>query len=94
VGFAKDGRITAVDMFLVTNAGLWIERRWRLVRKHRFAALPAAGDALAQRDGGDQYAAAQRTERAGRHAGYRDHGADFGEGRAATGQWTRWRCGA
>ena len=95
VGFAKDGRITAVDMFLVSDAGSYGSNGdGGSCAQHRFAAVPAAGHALAQCDGGDQYAAAQRTERAGRHAGHRDHGADPGQGRAASSAWTRWRCGA
>ena len=64
---------------------LWLERRRRLVRKHRFIAIPGAGDALPECDGGDEHATAQRTERAGRHAGDRDHGAHSGQGGAATG---------
>ena len=56
--------------------------RCRLVRPHCFAAVPAAGDALARGNGADQYAAAQCAELAGRHAGHRAHGAAAGEGRA------------
>ncbi len=95
IGFAKDGRITALDMFLVSDAGLVrLERRRRLVRKHYFAAVPAAGHALAQRDGGDEHAAAQRAERAGRDAGHRHHGADSWQRPRASWAWTRWRCAA
>ncbi len=95
VGFAKDGRITAVDMFLVSDAGSYgSSGDGGSCGQHRFAAVSAAGHALAQRDGGDEHAAAQRAERAGRHAGDRHHGADPGQGRAASWAWTRWRCGA
>ena len=55
------------------------------MRKHRFIAVSAAGHAVAQCDGGDEYSAAQRTERTRRHAGHRDHGAHPGKGGAATG---------
>ena len=73
---------------------LRLERRRRLVREHRFIAVPAARHALPECDGCDEHAAAQRTERAGWDAGYRDHGAHPGQGGAAAWEWTRLRCGA
>ena len=83
VGFAKDGRITALDMFVISNNGPYdADGRWRDIGPHCVAAVPAAGDALARRDGDDEHAAAQRAERAGRHAGHRDHRADSREGGA------------
>ena len=72
VGFSKDGRITGarhvrdLRQRSVRRAG-----RCRHIGPHRLAAVPAAGDALARRDGADQHAAAQRAELAGRHAGHR-----------------------
>ena len=83
VGFAKEGRITALDMFAISNNGPYDAGgdAGRL-GTHRVAAVSAAGDALARRDGADQHAAARRAERAGRHAGHHHDGADPGQGGA------------
>ena len=83
VGFSKEGRITALDMFVMCNNGPYDKGgRCRYVRPHGFTALPAASDALARRDGADEHAAAQRAERSGRHAGNCHHRADSRQGRA------------
>ena len=50
VGFSKEGRITALDMFVVSQQrSLRRAGRCRLVGPHRLAAVPAAGHALAGR---------------------------------------------
>ena len=51
VGFAKNGRITAVDMFGICNCGAYepANRHCGLGGKHCVAALPATGHALARR---------------------------------------------
>ena len=62
VGFAKDGRITALDMFVGQRQRSVRARRATaaISRRHRLAAVSAAGDALARRLGADQHAAARR----------------------------------
>ena len=86
VGFSKEGRITALDMFVVSNNGPYdTHGRRPLVRPHRLAAVSAAGHALARRHGADQHSAAQRAELAGRYAGHRHHRADYCESRAQAG---------
>ena len=83
VGFAKDGRITALDMFVVGENGPYEPAGdTGMTGRMRLAALPAAGDAVARRIGADQHAAAPRAEPAGRHAGHHAHGADPREGGA------------
>ena len=72
VGFAKDGRhhrdrpLHRRRQRSVRCAG-----RLPLGRQHHLALLPAEGDALARCDGAHQYAAADVTARARRHAGQR-----------------------
>ena len=95
VGFSKEGRIIALDMFVISDNGPYdAQGDAAYVRPHRFAAVSAAGHALARRDGADQHAAAQRAEFAGRHAG---HHASWSRSsprpRASSGS-TRWRSGA
>ena len=83
VGFAKDGRITALDMFVVSENGPYEQvGDTGQSGRHRVAPVPAASDAVARRVGADQHAAAPRAEPAGRHAGHHADGADSGEGGA------------
>ena len=83
IGFAKDGRITALDMFVVCNNGSYdAPGRWRLVGPHRLPVVSAAGDALARGVGDDQHAPEERDERPWRPAGNRHHGADSRQSRA------------
>ena len=72
IGFAKDGRITGhrhvhgLQQRRLRRAG-----RRRFGCAHCLAAVSAHGHAPARHLGDDQYASAQRTERARRHAGHR-----------------------
>ena len=81
VGFAKDGRITALDLFIVQDGGPYGPMGdHRSAGPGRVARLSAGRDALARRERVDQHAAAlaaavaradagQRHHRAGRHQG-------------------------
>ena len=70
VGFRKDGRITALDMFAVMRQrSVRRAGRRRSAGGHRLARLSAGGDALARPDGAHQHAAA--TSRSARRAGCR-----------------------
>ena len=61
VGFRKDGRITAIDLFIVGDNGPYdAQGDYRSAGQHDLALLPADGDAVARRHGADQYAAARR----------------------------------
>ena len=72
VGFAKDGRITALDMFVVNENGPYEPvGDTGMTGPHGLAAVSAAGDAVARRVGADQHAAATCAEPAWRHAGHR-----------------------
>ena len=83
VGFSKEGRITALDMFVICDNGPYdMVGDAFSSGPHRFAAVPAAGHALARRDGPDQHPAAHFAELARRNAGNRAHGAGPREGRA------------
>ena len=67
VGFRKDGRITAIDGFVVVDNGPYdVVSDSRSAGDHISLSLPAAGDAVAHADGADQHAAARRAARAGR----------------------------
>ena len=82
-GFGKDGRITALDMFVISENGPYeAQGDTALAGRSRLAAVPAGGDAVARRVGADQHAAAPRAEPAGRDAGQRGDGADAREGGA------------
>jgi len=65
VGFAKDGRITALDMYTVTNAGSYdasgTAGRRRGLSRYCISRRRCAGVC----DGDDEYSAAQRAKRAG-----------------------------
>ena len=60
-------------------------------RAHGFAAVPAAGHALARDRGADQHSSARFAKPARRIAGHRAHGADPGQSGAETGRSIRWR---
>ena len=83
-GFRADGRLAAVDLFIVQDNGPY-EKQWRprLGREHLLAGLPTRGDALPRHLGADQHPAAHLPAIAGRHAAERDHGADPRESRSA-----------
>ena len=53
VGFAKDGRITALDMFTVCNSGAYDAQGDGFGGADRVAAVPAGGDAAAGDFGDD-----------------------------------------
>jgi CO/xanthine dehydrogenase Mo-binding subunit len=79
VGFAKDGRITAVDMFVICNTGPY----------DAVGDAGAAGRIVsllyqppARRDGDDEHAAARSTECARWNAGHRNDGTNRRESRA------------
>ena len=86
VGFSKEGRITALDMFVICDNGP-IRRRGRcsLIGPHRLSVVPAASHALARSDSADEYAAAQCAEFPGRAAGDRHHRAHHRESCAQAG---------
>ena len=90
VGFSKEGRITALDMFVICDNGPYdAAGRCSLIGPHRLAVVPAASHALARGDGADQYAAPQRAELAGRPAGNRHHRTDHRQSRAQARSSTR-----
>ena len=92
VGFTKEGRITAIDMFVVMRQrSLRSAGRRQPVGPHGFADVPAAGHALARRHGPDQHAAARFAEPAGRIPGHRAHGADPRPRLRANSASIRWR---
>ena len=85
VGFSKEGRITALDMYVICDNGPYdmvgdAFSSGRIVS----VSLPAANDALAFGDGPDQHAASQCAEFARGNAGHRDHGTGPRESRAET----------
>ena len=83
VGFSKEGRITALDMFSVSDNGPF-ERQGDCNNTgvDRVADVSAAGDALPRHLGADEHAAARSAESAGRHAVAHAHGAGHREGGA------------
>ena len=92
VGFDKDGRITALDLFAIVENGPYdASGRLRGRRPTSISlALSAEGDAMARHaDGADQHAAARRAARAGRDAGHRADGADHRARRRASSGSTR-----
>ena len=81
VGFSKEGRILALDMFVICDNGPYDMVGDAGSAGHIvFSAVSTAGDALARRDGFDEHASAQRAKLTGWSA--RDHadGTDPGEG--------------
>ena len=78
IGFAKDGRITALDMFTICNNGaLRLARRWRSSSgQHRLLAVSAAGDALAGVSVMTNTPTRSAQSAAGRLAGNHHHGTD------------------
>ena len=92
VAFEKDGRITAVDLFVVVDNGPYDQvGDGRSAGDAISLSVSAEGDAVAGRGGADQHAAARRPARAGRDAGHRDHGADSSRSGAASWASTRSR---
>ena len=83
VGFSKEGRITALDMFVICDNGPY-DQVGDAASSGRIVSLLYQPQAMRWRgsDGPDEHAAAQRAELAGRHAGDHAHGADPGESRA------------
>mgnify|MGYP003694154285 CR=1 FL=1 len=82
VGFRKDGRITAIDMYAICDNGPYdAQGDGRSAGNDDLARLSAGNDAVARSDRGDQHAAEDVAARAGRRAGHRHHGADPREGR-------------
>ena len=72
-GFAKDGRLLALDLFLIgENSAYEAQGDAASGGPLRVAALSAGGDALARHHGAHQHAAAPRAEPAGRAAGDHD----------------------
>ncbi len=72
VGFRKDGRITAIDLFVVGDNGPYdAQGDFRSAGQHHLALLPADGDAVARDHRADQHAAAHLAAGARRHAGQR-----------------------
>ena len=82
IGFANDGRITALDLYILQDTG-----PYGPYGDHRSAGrgsvdrVPAAGHALARHQCGDQHAAAIATAFAGGNAGQRHRRAGDHEGR-------------
>ncbi len=86
VGFSKEGRIIALDMFSIINNGPYdAVGDAPDFRPNRLASISAASDAVPRPDDSDQHSAARRPERAGRHAGNHPDGTDFGQGRTQAG---------
>ena len=80
-GFSKDGRITALDLFIVEDNGPYGPMGdYRSAAQRRVAHLAAAGHALARRRRGHQHAAAIAAAFAGPDAGERHHGAGRDQG--------------
>ena len=79
------GRITALDMFVISNNGPY-DANGDVPSSGRIVSLLYQPQAMRWRgvDGADEHAAAQCAEFAGRHAGHRHHGADHRESRAQT----------
>src|SRR5215475_13054148 len=81
VSFGSDGRITAIDMFVICNTGPYdavgdAPTSGRIVS---LLYLSTAGNALARGNGHDKHAPAQCAKLAWRNAGHRDYGADHFE---------------
>ena len=70
MGFKKDGRVTAIDTFIVEAAGPYRRQGdHSTTREPRFVVVPGAEHALPRPLGGDQHAAGRVAARAGRVAG-------------------------
>ena len=90
VGFRKDGRITALDLFIVQdNGAVRTMGDSRTGAQRGVADLAAAGDALAQRERADEHASAAAAAIARPRPAQRDHGPGGHEG----GQAARARSG-
>ena len=74
VGFTKDGRITALDLFIVQDGGPYGPMGdHRSAGTRRVADLSAGGDAVARRQRADEHAAAHAAAIARADAGQRHH---------------------
>ena len=84
IGFRKDGRITAMDFFIIEDSGPY-ERQGdnEITAADRVAPLSTDGAAVPWPFGRHQYAASLRAARAGRHAGRVDARAADQQGRTA-----------
>ena len=81
VGFRADGRITALDLFIVQDNGAYGQRGdHRSAGAADVAHLPAGGDALARDQRRDEHADATLPAIAGRDAGHRHRRAGDHEG--------------
>ena len=80
VGFSKEGRITALDMFVICDNGPYdAVGDARFIGPHRLSVVPAASHALAWRDGADEYTAPQCAKFPGRPSGDCHHRAHHRE---------------
>ena len=80
VGFAKDGRITALDMFVICNNGPY-DAVGDAGTSGMIVSLlyQPLGHALARSDRADQHSAARPAKLARRHAGHRHYGTHPGQ---------------
>ena len=86
VGFAKDGKITALDLFIVQDSGAYGPMGdFRSGANAASLDLPAGRDARARGERADQHAAAHAAAVAGPDAGQRHHGAGPHQGGEAAG---------
>jgi CO/xanthine dehydrogenase Mo-binding subunit len=85
VGFSKEGRILALDMFVISDNGPYDAGRLPDIGTHGLASLSAAGNALARCDRADQHSPTQCAELARRDAGNYDHRTNHREGGAQAG---------
>ena len=91
VGFSPDGRIAAVDMFVICNNGPYdAVGDASASGSDCLAVVSTPGDALARRDRDDEHTTARAAKLAGRNAGNRHHGADSGPKRPASSRSTKW----
>jgi CO/xanthine dehydrogenase Mo-binding subunit len=85
VGFSKEGRITALDMFVICDNGPYdAVGGFSFIRPHRLSVVPAASDALAWRHGAHEHAAPKCAKLTGRPPGDRHHRAHHRESCAQT----------
>jgi len=84
VGFCKEGRIAALDMFVVSDNGPYDAQGRSHVRSHGLPVVPAASHALARGDGIDEYATTQCAELTRRPAGNCHHRTDHRQSCAQT----------
>jgi len=73
-GFTKDGRIIALDMFVISNNGPYDANGDVPHRDGFVSLLYQRSHAVARSHNADEHAAAERAELARRPAGHRDYG--------------------